>query len=92
MKYQCHVHSLHENEKIKLQVLFTKLKPKPSFSLLAESLALRLLSDGRLFSLNKEYYGEIHLEILIKSGNVAILFLFLQAGKCLKTLALNLNS
>lgn len=77
---------------IKLQVLFTKLKPKLSFSLFAESLAVRLLSDGRLFSLNKEYYREMHLEILAKGGNVPILFLLLKADKCLKTRALNLNS
>ena len=66
---------------IRLQVLFTKLKPKPTFSLFAESLALGLLSDGRLFSLSKEYYREMHLEILAKGGNVAILFLLLKAGQ-----------
>lgn len=57
-------------QKIKLWVLFTKLKPKPSFPLLAESLAQRLVSDERLFSLNKEYYKETRLEVRTKGKNV----------------------
>jgi len=80
---------LHQNAKIKLQVLFTKLKPEPSSPLLAESLALRLISDEGLFSLNKEYYEEVHLEILTKDKNVPSDSFPLKAGKCRKTIELN---
>lgn len=89
VKYQCHVHSLCQNARIKLQVLFRKLKPKPSFSLFPESLALRLLSDGRLLSLNKEYYKQSFTWKYWKGYRRPILFLLLKAGRCLKTTALN---
>lgn len=72
--------------------MFTKLRTKPSFSPIAESSALRLLCDRRLFSVGKVYYGERHLEILTKGTNVPMLFSLSKAGKCLTTTALALDS
>lgn len=84
MKYQSHVRSFHQNAEIKLQVLFTKLKPKPSFSLLIAKLWGCSVMGGCfflfVFFLIKNA-TEVHLEALAKGGKVPILFLLLKAGK-----------
>lgn len=92
MKYQCHVHASNQNAKIKLQVLFTKMKAQtillsPCWELSIEAVKWWEALFFKQRMLRKESLGNND-----KGWKCPHLTLIFVTGKGLKTIALHFNS